>query len=144
MGMFDYIYIDFPLPIEDYILSKYKSLIIKSIGEDGFQTKDLDCVLANYYISNDGILYMEELSDFEDEKPRPKIKEYYHGHMKVYTGVYIDDTNLEDWHGIQVRMFGSSYKNNLINIEYDLKFTDGLLVKAKMIRPTEEEINELY
>lgn len=142
--MFDYIYIDYPLPIADYVPAECRSLILRSIGEEGFQTKDLDCIMANFYISNDGLLYMEELSFFEDESEKPKIKQYYHGHMRVYSLFFTDDSNVEEWHGIQVRMAGVGYKDNSFMLEYDLKFTDGMLVNATMISPTKEKINELY
>jgi hypothetical protein len=144
MGMYDHIYIDYPIPIADYIPSEYRSLMLRTFGEEGFQTKDLDCIMADFHITNSGLLYMDHLSSFEDREQKPKIKQYFHGHMRVYTIVYLDDSNLEEWHGVEIRMSGPEYKDNVLFVEYDLKFTDGLLVEAVMVSPTKERIYELH
>lgn len=40
-------------------------------------------------------------------------------------------------------MHEAGYPKNFIWLEYDLKFTDSLLVKATMVSPTQKSIEEL-
>ena len=129
MGMYDSFAIDYPLPINSYVPDKYRPFILATIDQDNFQSKDLHCYMDSYYIDNRGLLFLEEYSPF-DKKPVSvkRDKQYYHGHLRVYNMVYLNDENLDEkfW------------------LEYDLKFTDGLLVSATMISPTEEDINGLH
>ena len=37
----------------------------------------------------------------------------------------------------------NGYPNNTIRLEYDLKFTDSLLVKATMTSPTQKDIERI-
>jgi hypothetical protein len=131
MGMFDTIEVDFPLPVASYIESPIKSYISQSIYADGFQSKDLECLMDNYFIDNNGFLYKNGNSMWESPKDiEPlKIKMYYHGHLRVYNMVLLEDDIDEQ---------------KTVWLEYDLKFTDGILVEAKMVRPTKEEIDGLY
>jgi hypothetical protein len=93
----------------------------------GFQTKDLDCELATYTITDAGRLvsddcHYEETPDHERPYPdakdwrravgcvkrvvdRPNVDRNYHGYLRFYTS---DEQN--KWH------------------EYTAKFTDGTLV----------------
>ena len=131
MGMFDTIEIDFPLPVALYIEHPIRSYISQSIYADGFQCKDLECLMDNYFIDNNGFLYKNENNIWEKPKNiEPlKVKMYYHGHLRVYNMVLLED---------QID------KQKTVWLEYDLKFTDGILVEAKMIRPTKEEIDGLH
>lgn len=95
--MYDYIFTDYPLPIEKYIPKKYKELIHYSVAADGFQTKDLDCTLSSYYISNDGKIFLD-IFDFSSDKQLERKPMYYHGHIKMHTMIYLDDSNEEEWH----------------------------------------------
>ncbi len=124
--MFDYFTIDYPLPIESYIPEKYKSFIYSAINEDGFQTKDLECLLYRYHVDNIGRIFCADFPDFESDEEPVYNKIYQHGHVFISTVVHLDDNGNDFW------------------LEYDLKFTDSLLVSAKMIHPKEERINELH
>jgi len=133
MGLYDSFEIDYPLPLEDWIPAKIKNYAYHTFSADGFQCKDLDCLLENYYIDNNGFIFKDE-ETYWFKKPEKEIKKnkiYFHGHINVYTPVWID---YED----------EINKGPMVWFEYDLKFTDGLLVYAKMISPKKEEINELH
>lgn len=125
--------IDYPLPILDYIPLKYHPHIRQAFYADGFKSDHLDCSVHNYHISNDGHLYLVNDPAFESNAQSFKVKIYHHGHMTVSIGIFLD----EDRDDVMVYTYD-------LWIEYDLKFTDGLLVDAKMLLPTKEEINELY
>lgn len=128
MGMFDYFKIDYPLPLESYILSEFRPYVHAVVDQDEFQSKDMDCTLGRYYIDNKGYIYQSSIVEFEDDSEPVLTKIYYHGHINVYTLVPLNEepgTKKKFW------------------LEYNLKFTDGLLISAKMISPTKEEINEL-
>lgn len=126
MGMYDNFFIDYPLPIESWVPAKYKSHILYAFSAEGFQSKDLDCVLKSYFISNDGHIFEDEF-DFADKNPINRKRIYFHGHIRVYCPVYISD---DDSRNIE----------NMIWFEYDLKFTDSLLVSAIMVYPKKEDI----
>jgi hypothetical protein len=128
MGMFDYFTIDYPLPLESYILTQYRPFINAVIDQDQFQSKDLECCLDKYYIDNNGRLFIDE-SSFED--PKPELRQlYYHGHITVHAYVPMSEDDMD--------------LNKRIRLEYDLKFTDSLLVSATMLHPTKEELSELH
>ncbi len=129
MGTFDYFKIDYPLPLESYILSEYRPFINAVVNQDEFQSKDLDCCMDRYYIDNAGRIYQANLAKFESNDKDEYNKIYYHGHIRVNTIVSLDE---EGW-----------TSNRKFWLEYDLKFTDSLLVSAKMLHPTKEELNEL-
>ena len=137
MGMFDYISVEYPLPVADYVPDKYRSIIRQAASIDEFQTKDLSCTLSNYFISNDGCLFTMSNPDFESDELPVKNKIYQHGHIKIYNGIFLDDYLENEQSETKVHTFD-------IWLEYDLKFTDSLLVSATMISPTEEQIHELY
>jgi hypothetical protein len=131
MGMYDNFVIDYPLPIEGWVPDEYKPMIQHTFAADGFQSKDLECLLKNYYISNDGHIFLDELCDFESNEPFKRNQIYFHGHIKVHTFVLLDEESDP--------IYGPSLWFN-----YDLKFTDSLLVSAIMISPTKEQIDELH
>jgi hypothetical protein len=128
MGMFDYFTIDYPLPLESYILSQYRPFINAVMDQDQFQSKDLECCLHKYYIDNNGHLFIDE-SSFEDTEPELR-QLYYHGHITVHAYVPLTEDDMD--------------LNKRIRLEYDLKFTDSLLVSATMLHPTKEELSELH
>jgi hypothetical protein len=129
MGMFDYFKIDYPLPLESYIISMYRPFINAVVNQDEFQSKDLDCCMDKYYIDNAGRIYRAKMVDFESDEREQYNKIYYHGHIKVHTIVSLDE---EGWDS-----------DRKFWLEYDLKFTDSLLVSATMLHPTKEELDEL-
>jgi hypothetical protein len=133
MGMFDYFKIDYPLPIASYIPRKYVPHILASFSQDEFQTKDLDCLLDRYYVDNTGRIHVSNLVDFEEDIRSTYEKIYYHGHIQVHMGIYLDP----DAPGTKVHTYD-------LWLKYDLKFTDSLLVSATMLSPTKEEIDDLH
>lgn len=132
MGTYDSFYIDYPLPIEPWIPASYKSYIYYAFSADGFQSKSMGCSLNSYHIDNNGHLYLEETSFFEEQsKNKKNSKIYYHGHIRVCSPVYLTEDGSIDY-------------NKMLWFEYDLKFTDSLLVKATMISPKKEDLYELH
>jgi hypothetical protein len=129
MAMFDYFRVEYPLPLDSYILSEYRPFVQAVVDQDDFQSKDMDCVLARYYIDNCGYIYKSNKIDFEDDSDPVFEKIYYHGHIRIYSLVPLGD---EGWDS-----------NKKFWLEYDLKFTDSLLVSARMLHPTKEELHEL-
>lgn len=123
--MFDYFSIDYPLPIESYIPEKYKPYIYRAMNEDEFQTKSLECLMYRYHVDNIGRLFCAEIPLFESDQEPEFKKVYQHGHVRIYTMVYLDEDDKDFW------------------LEYDLKFTDSLLVQATVVHPTKEEIDRL-
>jgi hypothetical protein len=132
MGTYDFFHIDYPLPVEPWIPHSYKSYIYYAFAAEGFKSKSMECFLDSYFIDNNGYLYMEESSSFEeDSKNKKSRKIYFHGHIKVHGPVYLTEDESID-------------SNRMLWFEYDLKFTDSLLVKAKMISPKKEDLYELH
>lgn len=131
--MFDYFKIDYPLPIESYIPKKYAAHILAAFKQNQFQTKNLDCLLDRYYIDNAGRIYSSNLVDFEEDERSIYKRMYYHGHIQVYMGIYLDP----DHTGTIVHTYD-------LWLKYDLKFTDSLLVSATMLSPKKEEVDELH
>lgn len=107
MGLFDYI------EVEDEIeLPKPDNFELKNLE---FQTKSLECSMLNYIIANDRCLYVEQrISPLDEEvkKERKKI----------------------DFHGIID--FGAYEQTDLVDhiIDYQAKFTDGVLSDIKLIK----------
>ena len=65
MGMFDEVFINSEkLPISDVDKEKLK-------GHD-FQTKDFDCLMEHYFITDDGDLELEQC-DFIDTPPEERV-----------------------------------------------------------------------
>lgn len=132
MGMYDSFYIEYPLPIEPWIPEKYKQYIYYTFNSEGFQSKSMECLMEYYYIDNNGNLYLDEVFWFEEPpSDKKQYKLYHHGHIKVYTPVYLTEDESRDI-------------NRMLWFEYDLKFTDGMLVKATMISPKKEDLYELH
>ena len=129
MGMYDNFAVSYPLPIESYVPDRYRMFIRSTMDQDNFQSKDLECLLSSYYIDNVGHLYLEDYPPFEDTDFKIKrTKKYFHGHLRIYNSVFLDE---ED-------------PKKFLWLEYDLKFTDGLLVCATMISPTKEDFDGLH
>lgn len=122
MGLYDSVYIEYPLPIAGYIPEQWKSLARLEFTASGFQTKDLERCLDTYFIDNYGNLFLDH-SRWEDQEDI-KVKVNHHGYIYVYTVIDISE------------------EKNLF-IEYKLKYTDGKLVEAEMTRPKKEEIDEI-
>jgi len=130
MGLFDTIFIEYPLPIPEYIPSKIKSFIHSTISQDGFQTKDLDQTLDDYFVSNDGRFYSCNYLNFDSPDISSYEPVYIHGHIEVHTVVRLDEESIY------------LTPSNSFRLEYDLKFTDSLLVSATLLSPTIEDIKK--
>ena len=130
MGLFDTIFIEYPLPIPEYIPSKIRSFIHSTISQDGFQTKDLDQTLDDYFISNDGKFYSCNYLNFDSSDISSYEPVYIHGHIEVHTVVRLDEESIY------------LTPSNSFRLEYDLKFTDSLLVSATLLSPTIEDIKK--
>ena len=130
MGLYDTIFIEYPLPIPEYIPSKIRSFIHSTISQDGFQTKDLDQCLEDYYISNDGRFHICNYLNFDSPEISNYDPMYMHGHIEVHTIVRLDEESMY------------MTPTNSFRLEYDLKFTDSLLVSATLLSPTIEDIQK--
>jgi hypothetical protein len=129
MGMHDNFTIDYPLPIADYIPEKYRPYIYSSINQDGFQSKNLECEFCNYYISKTGKMYKKPSSFFDIQKEKREFTQIeYHGILNVYTFIILDEDDF----------------NKSFWLEYDIKFTDGIISLVTMTSPTEKNIYELH
>lgn len=123
----DYLEIDYPLPVPNYIPEKLKAHIYQEMYSSGFFTYDLFCALRNYHITNNGYLYELGTVEFDSDKQPERHRMMHHGYIIAYTYIYpIEDSD-----------------TNFI-LKYKLKFTDGLLVNVELISPNEREINELH
>ena len=108
MGMFDYVDVNYDLPMPQNATDEHKVFIINSIAADNFQTKDFECMLDVYYLDKDGFMYMKNANNYEEEY-------YVHQHVRCYTYIEIPSEDIKYW------------------LEYDLKFTDGKLEKATAV-----------
>lgn len=99
MGIFDYVKIDYDMPIPNNTTEEQKVFIKNTIAADNFQTKDLDCFLGVFYIDKNGYIYQKNGDEYKQH--------YVHQHVKCYTLIKISSENLEYW------------------LSYDIKFTDG-------------------
>lgn len=124
MGMFDYLKIENEIKIP--ASKEFKSLNI-DLNSLEFQTKDLDNCLDEYVIKNNKKLYLKSIDRSKAVVRNKLIK--YHGIIN----------------------FGTVYSTDTINyfLDYQAKFTDGLLINIKlkkcelMTRQSREKQNKL-
>ena len=102
MGMFDEIKVDYILPEHNNITPEIGAV---------YQTKDLDCLLDKYVLTDEGVLVRsywdkttQTLMPFGSNE---EMAVFYHGCINIY-----NNTDRDGW------------------IEYKLKFTDGKLVEV--------------
>lgn len=100
MGLYDEILCEFPLPGWP------------AGAEPLFQTKDLDCCMERYRISEAGRLLTTRYQRGE-ETPTRELDTEYHGYLVFYTSVERQDRR--EW------------------FEYRAKFTDGQIVELQRI-----------
>jgi hypothetical protein len=118
--------------VEPWIPHSYKSYVYYTFTAEGFRSKSMECSSDSYHIDNNGYLYLEQSSSFEEHLKNKKLsKIYFHGHIKVHCPVYLTEDESID-------------PDRMLWFEYDLKFTDGLLVKAEMISPKKEDLYKLH
>lgn len=114
MGMFDYIECQAELPMPEGISSIEKSAINIFMNTDDFQTKDLDCTMTRYVIDEDGLFREKIFSTGRHYFYEVSDPVYIHQHLRCYGIVEISDEE-KFW------------------LEYDLKFTNGIMVNAKVV-----------
>lgn len=104
MGMFDYVDVNYDLPLPDNATDEHIVFIKNAIAADNFQTKDFECMLDVYYIDREGFMYLKNGDEYEEC--------YVHQHFRCYTYIRIPSEDSRYW------------------LEYDIKFTDGKLKQA--------------
>jgi hypothetical protein len=107
MGMFDYVDVNYDLPMPQNATDEHRVFIINSIAADNFQTKDFECMLDVYHLDKDGFMYLKNINNHEEY--------YVHQHVRCYTYIKIPSEDARYW------------------LEYDLKFTDGKLQQATVV-----------
>ena len=104
MGMFDYVDVNYDLPLPDNATDEHIVFIKNAIAADNFQTKDFECMLDVYYIDREGFMYLKNGDEYEEC--------YVLQHFRCYTYIRIPSEDSRYW------------------LEYDIKFTDGKLKQA--------------
>lgn len=151
MALFDYIYLECPVTIPDYVDQKFKNYIQATINQDDFQTKDFENMLDQYVINSNFELIRTRTGWFLEEENSIEEKIYFHGEIEIHTIIYVDDSNLIDTgeyfntepSGYKSRIIGPNIKKNWFTLAFKIKFTDGLVENISMIEPTEKELLEL-
>jgi len=152
MGMFDHVEVECELPIPDFVPLEIKDLFKQAMHEDGFQTKDFDRLLQHYRIGEDNKLYKRNNDWFVDTEVIDEGDPVdFHGIMEIHTIVYLDDSNLIDTaeyfgiesNGHKMRSHGPKNIKNWLYLSYNMKFTDGILVKITMNEPIEKDLSDL-
>ena len=106
MGMFDYIDINYDLPLPKNATDEHIVFIKNAIAADNFQTKDFECMLDVYYLDREGFVYQKNGDKYEEH--------YVHQHVRCYTYIAIPSEDCRYW------------------LEYDLKFTDGKIQQSSV------------
>jgi len=107
MGMFDYIDVNYDLPLPKNATDEHIVFIKNAFAADNFQTKDFECMLDVYYLDGEGFMYLKNGDKYEER--------YVHQHVRCYTYMQIPSEDSRYW------------------LEYDIKFTDGKLKEANVI-----------
>lgn len=125
MGMFDTIKCEYKLPVP----ANLDWIDFNLIQDKEFQTKDMDCVLNEYTITQDGRLMLKKaeykwvdddnsfLKGYLDEVSSVLEDTNFHGQLNFYCFEYIEKDN----------------KELSICIDYLAKFTDGKLVNISVL-----------
>jgi hypothetical protein len=113
MGMFDYVECEYDLPMPEKANDIQIKAIKRFLKTDSFQTKDLDNCLIYYLIDENGLFREKIFAAGRTFFFEPSDPVYIHQHINCYGVVEIDEE--EKWW-----------------LEYDLKFTDGIMVNAKV------------
>ena|SRR6266498_337889 len=82
MGMFDDIKCEYPLPLPEI----QGELAGRNWRENGFQTKDFDCLMDQYCIYEDGTLWQQTYAFETSRKGRRRRKPVGWEPMSTYTG----------------------------------------------------------
>jgi hypothetical protein len=119
--MFDFIQCEYPLPLGDHV----KELkCVPDWEEFEFQTKDLESILNNYVISEDGQLYMEEVEfelSIETHKWHPFSKKEVKGIERLdFTGeINIYGIHLDEEYDFWIELKALFWKGDLKELELE-------------------------
>ena len=106
MGMYDYIKVDYPLPLDDVF--NFKKC---------FQTKSFDNGLEQYYIDKNGTLVQIDKMGHPDYRMQV---------FDEYDYLNIDDT-------IEIHTAWQLPNDNLIYIKYELEIKNGCIEDTKLV-----------
>lgn len=127
MGMFDSIQCNYPLPLPLEVLD-----YLPDIYEQEFQTKDLENLLDNYILTEDGELL--------EIKKKYKWKDDENSFLKGYMEVIKEEIVPTNFHGMvnfycyeTVYEDSSLTKSKDISIDYLAKFTNGKLSNIELL-----------
>jgi len=127
MGMFDSIQCDYPLPLPLEVVD-----ILPDLYDQEFQTKDLENLLDNYILSENGeLLHVKKQYEWKDDDS---------AFLKGYLDVVSEEIVPSNFHGIlnfycyetvyesgQTISFKKEEKAKDVSIDYLAKFTNGKL-----------------
>ena len=125
MGMFDWVDCKYPLP-DGFVLPVQNNF-------DLFQTKDLECFMNRYTITEDGELLLTKI-DYENNHNNQPTKINYHGIITFY------GSNIR---GVSARGYITKNDEPLWKREYEAKFTDGKLVEIKLVPQEPSPLNHI-
>ena len=127
MGMFDSIKCNYPLPLPLEVVD-----ILPDLYDLEFQTKDLENLLDDYYLNEDGLLLWH--------KRKYEWKDDDSAFLKGYMDVVEEEIIPTDFHGVinfycyeTVHEDESSDKAKDITIDYLAKFTNGKLENIEIL-----------
>ena len=125
--MFDSIECNYPLPLPLGVID-----ILPNIYNQEFQTKDLENLLDDYYLNEDGILYWR--------KRKYEWKDDDNAFLKGYMDVVEEEVVPTDFHGVlNFYFYETVYQNEFdvlakdVTIDYLAKFTNGKLENIEVL-----------
>jgi hypothetical protein len=127
MGMFDSIQCDYPLPLPLEVID-----ILPDLYDQEFQTKDLENLLDNYILSENGeLLHVKKQYEWKDDDS---------AFLKGYMDVVEEEIVPTDFHGVLnfycYETVEEDIENNKakdVTIDYLAKFTNGKLENIEIL-----------
>lgn len=126
MGMFDEFSSMKEMPVPVGLPEERHTQFLRELPKLEFQTKDFDCVLDLYVLTEDGALLRKSCS-WDTRKVLNEERVEFHGRFEVHTIFFADDAGLRESNGVAIRMLGPDFRGEAYAISYVLKFTDGCL-----------------
>lgn len=111
MGMFDYVDIEYDLPMPENATEEQIPFIKQGIKANHFQTKDLECILFHYLIDAHGEIFVKDHLSLDKTGYK---KEYIHQHVFCYIDIEMPLEEKYWW------------------LEYDIRFTDGIIDRVNI------------
>lgn len=131
MNFHDTVFVDYSLPIPDYIPTVLKAFIAYEMFAGSFKTYDMYRALRYYEIDKDGFIYELDHFDFESNEMPEKYKMDFTKKVSIQTDVYTNE--FEHEHDLP----------KAFKLEYDLFFDNGKITSTKLKMPTKEYVNGL-